>query len=152
LIVENLVAGQSYSFKVTSYSGRSSNFTSAVAVNAQPEIPTVQTGSAIQKRFQGADLTDLRLSQTNVLWYANVNSTILLNAWTSLVHNTHYFAVQLHNNGCESATRCDVQAKLVNNGEWKGENVGSWKQSSNWCGGVPSFGATVIVPAFISNS
>jgi hypothetical protein len=146
-IVENLVAGQSYSFKVTSYTGRSSNFTSAVVVNAQPEIPTVPTGSAIQKRCQGADLTDLSLNQTNVLWYANVNSTIPLNASTSLVHNTHYFAAQLHVNGCESTTRCDVHAKLVNNGVWKGENVGSWKQSSNWCGGVPAFGATVIVPA-----
>jgi hypothetical protein len=36
---------------------------------------------------------------------------------------------------------------LVNNGEWKGEQVGSWKQASNWCGGVPAFGASVIVPA-----
>jgi len=146
-IVENLIAGQSYSFKVTSYTGRSSNFTTTVAVNVQPEIPTIPTGSAIQKRCQGTDLSDLSLNQANVLWYASASSMSALNATTSLVHNTHYFATQIHANGCESATRCDVLAKLVNNGEWKGENVGSWKQSSNWCGGVPAFGATVIVPA-----
>jgi hypothetical protein len=146
-IVENLVGGQTYSFKVTSYTGRSSNFTTTVAVNVQPEIPAVPSGSAIQKRCQGTDLSELSLNQANVLWYASANSTIALNATTSLIHNTHYFATQLHANSCESATRCDVLAKLVNNGEWKGENEGSWKLASNWCGGVPAFGASVIVPA-----
>lgn len=145
-ILENLLPGQSYSFKVTSFTGRSSNFTSTVAVNVQPEIPTVPTGSAVQKRCQGTDLSELSLNQANVLWYSSLNSTTAINTVTPLIHNAHYFAAQLHVNGCESNGRCDVQVKLVNNGEWKGENEGSWKHSTNWCGGVPAVGASVVVP------
>lgn len=145
-VVENLSPGQSYTFKVTSYTGRNSVWTTSEAINVQPEIPTIPTGSAIQKRCHGSTLSELNLNQSNVLWYESVNSTSALNATASLVHNTHYYASQLNINGCESNGRCDVVAKLVNNGEWKGENEGSWKHSTNWCGGVPAVGASVMIP------
>lgn len=146
-VVENLSPGQSYAFKVTSYTGRTSAWTNAVAINAQPPIPAVPSGSNTQKRCQGSTLIDLNLNQTNVLWYPTMNAITAIGTSTVLVHNNHYFAAQINGSGCESNTRFDVQAKLVNNGEWKGEQVGSWKQASNWCGGVPAFGASVIVPA-----
>lgn len=146
-VVENLAPGQSYAFKVTSYTGRTSAWTNAVAINAQPPIPAAPSGSNTQKRCQGSTLMDLNLNQTNVLWYPTMNATTAIGTSTVLVHNNHYFAAQINGSGCESSSRFDVQAKLVNNGEWKGENEGSWKQASNWCGGVPGVGATVVVPA-----
>lgn len=146
-ILEGLSPGQSYSFKVTSYTGRTSPLTTSVVVNAQPEIPSEPTGSAIQKRCQGAVISDLSLNQANVLWYPTINATAVISTSTPIIHNTHYFAAQLNGNGCESNVRCDVLAKLVNTGEWKGENEGSWKTHSNWCGGVPAFGSSVIIPA-----
>lgn len=145
-IVDGLSPGQSYTFKVTSYTGRTSLLTTAVVVNAQPEIPLEPSGEAIQKRCQGAVISDLSLNQSNVLWYPTINATSVISTSTPIIHNNHYFAAQLNGNGCESTVRCDVLAKLVNNGEWKGQNDGSWKTHANWCGGVPAFGSSVNIP------
>lgn len=144
--VENLSPGQSYTFKVTSFTGRNSIWTSAESIDAQPEIPTIPTGSATQKRCQGSTISELNLNQSNLLWYESAISTIPLNSWSPLIHNNHYYAAQSNVNGCESNDRCDVVAKLVNNGEWKGDDNGSWKNQTNWCGGVPQTGASVIIP------
>jgi hypothetical protein len=146
-ILEGLSPGQSYTFKVTSYTGRTSPLTTEVVLNAQPESPTVPTGASIQKRCQGALISDLSLNQSNVLWYAAVNTTLVISTATPIAHNTHYFASQLNGNGCESGVRIDVLAKLVNHGDWKGENEGSWKTNTNWCGGVPVYGSSVNIPA-----
>lgn len=145
-VLENLSPGQSYSFKVTSFTGRNSIWSSTETIQAQPEIPTMPTGSAMQKRCQGSTLGELNLNQSNVLWYESTNSITPLNSSSPLIHNNHYYAAQLNINGCQSIGRCDVVAKLVNNGEWKGEDSGSWKNQSNWCGGVPLLGASVSIP------
>jgi hypothetical protein len=145
-ILEGLSPGHTYTFKVTSYTGRTSPLTTEVVLNAQPESPSVPTGASIQKRCQGAVISDLSLNQSSVLWYPTINANVVLSTVTPILHNTHYFAVQINGNGCESAVRYDVLAKLVNTGEWKGENEGNWKTHENWCGGVPAFGSSVNIP------
>lgn len=145
--IDQLNPGQSYTFKVTSYTGRSSSLSSAVQIQAALEVPTQPTGSQIQQRCQGAQLADLSLNQSNLVWYATSSSTTALAATLPLVHQAHYFAAQTAANGCQSLSRLEVEALVLSAGSWKGAQQGSWKQAANWCGGVPAVGATVLIPA-----
>ncbi len=145
-LVDGLAPGQNYTFKVTSYTGRSSSLTAAVVIQAAPEVPSNPTGQAQQKRCVGALISDLSLVQSNLVWYPSLSSTQPLSNATPLVNQGHYFAAQLGSNGCESSGRCDVEALVLPMGSWKGIEQGSWKQAGNWCGGVPAVGASVHIP------
>ncbi|MEN9969600.1 MAG: hypothetical protein RIR94_1805 [Bacteroidota bacterium] len=145
-LIDQLNPGQSYTFKVTSYTGRSSTLSTAVQIQAAPEVPTEPTGSQIQQRCQGALLADLSLNQSNLVWYPSSSSTTALAATLPLVHQAHYFAAQTAANGCQSLNRLEVEALVLPSGAWKGAQQGSWKQAVNWCGGVPANGASVFIP------
>lgn len=146
-ILDQLAPGQTYTFKVTSYTGRSSSLSAAVAIQAAPEVPGNPSGQTQQKRCVGAVIADLNLNQTNIIWYPTLLSNQALVSTTPLVHQAHYYAAQLGLNGCESSGRCEVEALVLPSGAWKGAEQGSWKQAQNWCGGVPAVGATVLIPA-----
>jgi hypothetical protein len=141
-----LEPGQTYTFKVTSYTGRSSMLTAAVPIQAAPSLPGIPTGEQQQKRCQGAVLADLSLNEANIVWYQTSNSTTALNSSMPLVDQAHYFAAQLATNGCQSSSRYEVEALVLANGAWKGAAQGQWKQAANWCGGVPAVGASVFIP------
>lgn len=145
-LLDQLAPGQTYTFKVTSYTGRTSALTVAVPIQAAPEVPATPTGSQQQKRCQGAILSDLSLNEANIVWYATMNSSTALLNTQPLVHQAHYYAAQLASNGCQSGTRYEVEALVLANGAWKGLAQGQWKQAANWCGGVPAVGATVLIP------
>ncbi|MEY4803492.1 MAG: hypothetical protein RL331_5 [Bacteroidota bacterium] len=145
--IDQLTPGQSYTFKVTSYTGRSSSQTSTVQIQAAPEVPSEPTGSQLQERCQGALLADLSLNQNSIVWYPTINSTQVLSGTLPLVHQAHYFAEQLGATGCLSLSRLEVEALILPHGAWKGTQQGSWKQATNWCGGVPANGASVLIPA-----
>lgn len=66
------------------------------------------TGNATQNFTQGAKLSDLTVSGTNIKWYANANKTSPLPSSTVLIDNTRYYASQTINN-CEG----DVLSVLV---------------------------------------
>jgi len=144
--LDQLAPGQSYTFKVTSYTGRSSTLTSTVQIHAAPQVPSTPTGSQLQKRCHGALLNDLSLNQTSIAWYPSMSSTQVLLGTNPLVDQAHYFAEQLGANGCPSLSRLEVEALVLPNGAWKGGQYGSWKQAANWCGGVPAMGASVQIP------
>lgn len=145
--LDQLAPGQSYSFKVTSFTGRTSSFCTPIQINAAPQVPAAPTGSQQQKRCQGAQLADLSLNETSIAWYPTMNSTQVLLGSIPLVHQAHYFAAQLGATGCPSLSRLDVEALVLPDGAWKGTQQGSWKQAVNWCGGVPANGANVLIPA-----
>ncbi len=145
-LLDQLAPGQTYTFKVTSYTGRSSSLSAAIAIQAAPAVPGNPSGQTQQKRCVGAVLSDLSLLQPNLVWYPTLSSTQALANTTPLVHQGHYFAAQLGLNGCESSGRCEVEALVLPTGAWKGAEQGSWKQAQNWCGGVPAVGATVLIP------
>jgi hypothetical protein len=145
-LLDQLAPGQTYTFKVTSYTGRTSAHTVAVPIQAAPALPATPTGAQQQKRCQGAILSDLSLNEANIVWYPSINSSTALSNTLPLVHQAHYFAAQLGPNGCESSTRYEVEALVLANGAWKGAAQGQWKQAANWCGGVPAVGATVLIP------
>lgn len=71
-------------------------------------LTAAPTGNVTQNFAQGAKLSDLTVSGTNIKWYANANKTNQLPSSTALVDNTRYYASQTINN-CES----DVLSILV---------------------------------------
>ena len=145
-IIENLPPGHTYTFKVSSFTGRTSDWSASVQINPALTIPATPTGAQLQKLCQNAVVQDLSLNETSLLWYTDAQSQTALPAQTPLVHNNQYHAAQVHPNGCQSANRLVVTAQVLNPGEWKGAAVGSWKNQANWCGGVPVAGASVEVP------
>ncbi|MEY5000089.1 MAG: hypothetical protein RLZZ211_125 [Bacteroidota bacterium] len=144
--LDQLAPGQTYTFKVTSYTGRTSVLSTSVPIQAGPVLPATPTGLQQQKRCQGALLSDLSLNEANLIWYQTLSSTTPLINTTPLVHQAHYFATQLAANGCQSSNRYEVEALVLANGAWKGAAQGQWKHAANWCGGVPAVGASVLIP------
>jgi hypothetical protein len=145
-IIENLPPGHTYTFKVSSFTGRTSGWSASVQINPALTIPATPSGAQLQKLCQNAVVQDLSLNETSLLWYSNAQSQTAIPTQTPLVHNNQYYAAQVHPNGCQSANRLAVTAQVLNPGEWKGAAVGSWKNQANWCGGVPAAGASVEVP------
>jgi hypothetical protein len=118
-----------------------------VQINPAPTVPQTPTGAQLQKLCQNAVVQDLSLNQTGIVWYPDAQSQIALAPQALLVHNAQYFAAQVLQNGCQSLNRLAVTAQVLNLGQWKGAAVGSWKNPSNWCGGVPVAAASVELPA-----
>ena len=144
--IDQLAPGLTYTFKVTSYTGRTSSLSAEVPIAAALVLPNTPSGQAQQKRCIGSQIGDLNLSESNLVWYATSTGTQALAANTPLVNQMHYFAAQLASNGCESSGRFDVEALVLAMGSWKGAQQGSWKQAQNWCGGVPAVGTSVLIP------
>lgn len=145
-IIDNLPPGHTYTFKVSSYTGRSSEWSASVQINPALTIPATPTGAQLQKLCQNAVVQDLSLNETSLLWYPDAQTQTAIPTQTPLVHNNQYYAAQVHPNGCQSANRLAVTALVLNPGQWKGPNIGSWKNQANWCGGVPAAWASVEVP------
>lgn len=145
-IIDNLPPGHTYTFKVSSYTGRTSEWTTSVQINPAPTVPETPTGVQLQKMCQNAVVQDLSLNQASIVWYPDTQSQIALAPQALLVHNTQYFAAQALQNGCQSLNRLAVTAQVLNPGQWKGAAIGSWKNQSNWCGGVPAAAASVELP------
>jgi hypothetical protein len=144
--IENLLPGHTYTFKVSSFTGRTSEWSASVQINPAPTVPQTPTGAQLQKLCQNAVVQDLSLNQTSIVWYPDAQSQIALAPQALLIHNTEYFAAQALQNGCQSLNRLAVTAQVLNPGQWKGAAVGSWKTQSNWCGGVPAAAAAVELP------
>lgn len=65
-------------------------------------IPVVPSGDPIQLFTSGETLANIELTGTNIQWYSDENSSVVLPNSTVLVHGTTYYASQSNNFDCVS--------------------------------------------------
>ncbi len=144
------VAGGIYSgtLIVSSGSCSSSGNLFTVTVNTAPAAPT---GSTSQIFCNGSTVANLAATGTTIQWYTNSSGGTALASSTTLVNGTHYYASQTVN-GCESSSRLNVTATVIESGSWIGTSSTNWFTGTNWCGGiVPTTSTNVIIPAGLTN-
>lgn len=110
--ISGLSAG-SYTFVVTSYTGRTSAATASVTINTQPGVPgypSAPSATASQMFCSGATINDLSATGTSIQWY-NASSGGSTYASSTALNSAHYYATQTVS-GCESTNRTDVTSTV----------------------------------------
>ncbi|MEY3084948.1 MAG: hypothetical protein RL037_1128, partial [Bacteroidota bacterium] len=143
--ISGLSAG-SYTFLVTSYTGRTSEVSASVTINTQPGAPgypTAPTASA-QSFCSSASPTvaDLTATGTAIQWYDASTNGNLVASETALTSGNYYASQTV--SGCESATRTSVAVTINSSGTWIGDSNDDWNIAGNWCGGVPNSSLAVV--------
>ena len=151
--ISGLAAG-TYTFIVTSYTGRTSSASASATISTQPGAPgypTAPTASA-QSFCSSASPTVADLTVTSgslIKWYDASTNGNLIASGTSLTAGTYYASQTV--SGCESTTRTSVAVTINSNGTWIGDSNDDWNIAGNWCGDVPnSSSAVVSVPAGVT--
>jgi hypothetical protein len=151
--ISGLVAG-TYTFIVTSYTGRTSSASASATISTQPGAPgypTAPTASG-QSFCSSASPTVADLTVTSgslIQWYDASTNGNLIASGTSLTTGTYYASQTV--SGCESTTRTSVAVTINSNGTWIGDSNDDWNIAGNWCGDVPnSSSAVVSVPAGVT--
>ena len=150
--ISGLVAG-TYTFIVTSYTGRTSSASASATISTQPGAPgypTAPTASA-QSFCSSASPTvaDLTATGTAIQWYDASTNGNLVASGTSLTAGTYYASQTVSE--CESTTRTSVAVTINSNGTWIGDSNDDWNIAGNWCGGVPNSSLAVVsVPAGVT--
>jgi hypothetical protein len=144
--ISGLAAG-TYTFIVTSYTGRTSSASASATISTQPGAPgypTAPTASA-QSLCSSASPTVADLTVTSgssIQWYDASTNGNLVASGTSLTAGTYYASQTV--SSCESATRTSVAVTINSNGTWIGDSNDDWNIAGNWCGGVPNSSLAVV--------
>lgn len=144
--ISDLAAG-TYTFIVTSYSGRTSVASASATINTQPGAPgypTAPTASA-QSFCTSASPTvgDLTVTTgSSIKWYDTSTNGNLLSSATSLSSGNYYASQTV--SGCESTTRTSVAVTINSSGTWIGDSNDDWNNANNWCGGIPNSNSIVV--------
>jgi uncharacterized repeat protein (TIGR02543 family) len=151
--ISGLAAG-TYTFIVTSYTGRTSSASASATISTQPGAPgypTAPTASA-QSFCSSASPTVADLTVTSgssIQWYDASTNGNLVASGTSLTAGTYYASQTVSE--CESTTRTSVAVTINSNGTWIGDSNDDWNIAGNWCGGVPNSSLAVVsVPAGVT--
>jgi hypothetical protein len=142
--ISGLAAG-TYTFIVTSYTGRTSTASVSVTINAQPGAPGYPVAPSAANQSFCANLSPsvaslATTSGTGIQWYSLSTGGSALPT-TDLLSNGNYYATQTVN-GCESQTRtiAAVTVNTVNTSTptssgdvvWHGTTSTDWNTASNW--------------------
>jgi uncharacterized repeat protein (TIGR02543 family) len=149
--ISGLAAG-TYTFIVTSYTGRTSSASASATISTQPGAPgypTAPTASA-QSLCSGSTVADLTVtSGSSIKWYDAASNGNLLASGMALTAGNYYASQTV--SGCESSTRTSVAVTINSNGTWIGDSNDDWNIAGNWCGGVPNSSLAVVsVPAGVT--
>ena len=162
--ISGLAAG-TYTFIVTSYTGRTSTATVSVTINAQPGAPGYPVAPTAANQSFCANLSPSvsnlsTTSGTSIQWYSLSTGGSALPT-SDLLTNGNYYATQTVN-GCESQTRtiAAVTMNTVNtttttaSGDvvWHGTTSTDWNTASNWSvyNGT-TFSLSATVPTSLTN-
>jgi hypothetical protein len=142
--ISGLAAG-TYTFIVTSYTGRTSSSSASATISAQPGAPGYPTAptAASQSFCENLSPSVANLETTNgsdIQWYSASTGGSALPT-TDLLANGNYYATQSVS-ACESQTRTlsAVTLNTINtasapaNGDvvWHGTSSSNWNTASNW--------------------
>ena len=142
--ISGLAAG-TYTFIVTSYTGRTSSSSESATISAQPGAPGYPSAptAASQSFCENLSPSVANLATTNgtgIQWYSASTGGSALPT-TDLLANGNYYATQSVN-GCESQTRTlsAVTLNTINtasapaNGDvvWHGTTSSNWNTAANW--------------------
>jgi hypothetical protein len=144
--ISGLAAG-TYTFIVTSYTGRTSVASASATINTQPGAPGYPTAptAASQSFCTSASPTvgDLTVTTgSSIKWYDASTNGNLVASETALTSGNYYASQTV--SGCESATRTSVSVTINSSGTWIGDSNDDWNIAGNWCGGVPNSSSAVV--------
>ncbi|MCX6210061.1 MAG: YDG domain-containing protein, partial [Bacteroidetes bacterium] len=134
-----------------------------VSIDATSNAGTVASAQAICTGSTPADLTLSGHTGSVSKWqYASdagfTSPTDISNTTTTLsgasVSNTtsRYYRAVVTSGVCAAANATGVLVTVNPNGTWIGGTSSSFSNAANWCGGVPSGGANIVIPSGAPNN
>ncbi len=111
-----------------------------ISIKTSPDVPT---GLSQLYRCTNSTTLDLLPNDSTIHWFSAATGGNALSTNIGLIDENHYYASKTIN-GCESQSRLDVKV-LLRSGLWKGGTSGDWENALNWCSGVPTDTASVII-------
>lgn len=159
----NALNGYIYRATFTNINGSVNSASATLTVNATSVGGTVASAQTV---CTGSTLSDLTLSGNtgNVTkWQSSsdagftsptdiTNTTTTLTAAEMSNTATKYYRAVVANGVCASANSSTVLITVNPNGTWLGASSSSFTDAANWCGGVPSSGADIVVPSGAPNN
>ncbi|MFT3680248.1 MAG: T9SS type A sorting domain-containing protein [Ferruginibacter sp.] len=129
----------------TSVGGTASSVQTICSGNSPANLTLASnTGSVVKWQYS----TDNFVSSTNDI--SSSASTTLTSALMGTLTANRYFRAVVQNGSCATANSNAVLVTVNPGGQWIGGTSGDWNNASNWCGGIPTTGTNVIIPAGVT--